>query len=253
MELGLEGKVALVTGASRGIGLAIAARFAGSGARVMISSRKEGALAQAAAAIGDEVAWYATDASDRAGAEACVGACMERFGGLDVLVNSAGVSPHFGPLVEIDEHAESRTLAVNLQAALHWTRLAWRAAMSERGGSVVNVVSVGGLLVERSIGWYDVTKAATIHLTRHLALELGPAVRVNAVAPGLIRTRFSRALWEADEAAIAARLPLRRLGEPEDVADAALFLASDAARWITGQTLVVDGGATILPSGGISG
>lgn len=252
MELGLAGKVALVTGGSRGIGKAIAAGFSHAGARVMISSRKPELLAEAAASIGGEVAWFAADAADRAGAADCVRACCDTFGGLDVLVNNAGTSPHFGPLMELEKTAADKTLQVNLEATLLWTQLAWRAVMAERGGSVVNVASIGGLTVEPSIGWYDVTKAAAIHLTRHLALELGPKVRVNAVAPGLVKTRFSRGLWEASEDPIAARLPLRRLGDPDDVAKSVLFLASEAASWITGQVLVIDGGATVLPSGGIS-
>jgi len=252
MELGLAGKVALVTGGSRGIGKAIAARLAEAGARVMISSRKPEGLAEAAASIGAEVAWFATDAADRAGAAECVQACLDAFGGLDVLVNNAGTSPYFGPLMDLDETRAQKTVQVNLEAMLVWTQLAWKAAMADCGGSVVNLASIGGLTVEPSIGWYDVTKAAGIHLTRHLALELGPKVRVNAIAPGLVRTRFSRGLWEGTEDRIAARLPLRRLGEPDDVAKAALFLASDAASWITGQVLVIDGGATVLPSGGIS-
>lgn len=252
MELGLAGKVALVTGGSRGIGKATAARLAEAGARVMISSRKAESLEEAAASIDGEVAWFAADAADSLAAAECVKACVDTFGGLDVLVNNAGTSPHFGPLMDLDEARARKTLQVNLEATLVWTQLAWRAAMEQSGGSVVNMASIGGLGVERSIGWYDVTKAAAIHLTRHLALELGPKVRVNALAPGLVRTRFSRGLWEGAEQAIAARLPLRRLGDPDDVAKAALFLASDAASWITGQVLVIDGGATVLPSGGIS-
>jgi NAD(P)-dependent dehydrogenase (short-subunit alcohol dehydrogenase family) len=211
MELGLAGKVALVTGGSRGIGKAIAARLAEAGARVMISSRKPEGLAEAAASIGTEVAWFATDAADRAGAAECVQACLDAFGGLDVLVNNAGTSPYFGPLMDLDETRAQKTVQVNLEAML-----VWKAAMAEGGGSVVNLASIGGLTVEPSIGWYDVTKAAGIHLTRHLALELGPKVRVNAIAPGLVKTHFSRGLWEGTEDRIAARLPLRRLGEPDD-------------------------------------
>ena len=212
--------MALVTGGSRGIGKAVAARLSEAGARVMLSSRKPEGLAEAAASIGPDVAWFATDAADRAGAAGCVQACLDTFGGLDVLVNNAGTSPYFGPLMDLDEARRQKTLQVNLEAMLVWTQLAWKAAMSSGGGSVVNMASIGGLTVEPSIGWYDVTKAAAIHLTRHLALELGPKVRVNAVAPGLVRTRFSRGLWEASEDRIAARLPLRRLGEPDDVAKA---------------------------------
>jgi len=252
MELGLSGKVALVTGGSRGIGKAIAARFAEAGAGVMISSRKADALEAAAASIAGEVAWFAANAGDRDAAARCVGATVERFGGLDILVNNAGTSPYFGPLIDIDEARASKTVQVNQDAVLFWTQLAWKASMAERGGSIINMASIGGLSVEPAIGWYNVTKAAVIHLTRHLAVELGPTVRVNAIAPGLVKTDLARALWESGENAIAARLPLRRLGEPDDIAKVALFLASDAAGWITGQTIVVDGGAMVTPTGGVS-
>ncbi len=252
MDLGLGGKVALVTGASRGIGKAIATRFAEAGARVMISSRKADALEEAAASIDGDVAWFVANAGDRDAAAGCVQATVERLGGLDILVNNAATSPYFGPLMGLDEGRAAKTVQVNLDAVLVWTQLAWRAAMAERGGSVINMASIGGLVVEPSIGWYNVTKAGVIHLTHHLAVELGPSVRVNALAPGLIKTDLARALWEAGEEEIARRLPLRRLGEPDDVAKAALFLASDAASWITGQTLVVDGGAMVNPTGGLS-
>jgi NAD(P)-dependent dehydrogenase (short-subunit alcohol dehydrogenase family) len=253
MELRLDGKVALVTGGSRGIGRAIAAGFVDAGARVLLVSRKAEALAEAAGAIGggsDDVAWLAANVGDpEAPAEACA-AATARFGALDILVNNAATNPYYGPLVEIDRSRAEKTLLVNQQAVLAWTQAAWRAAMAEVGGVVLNVSSIGGMSVEPGIGWYNVTKAAVLHLTRQLAYELGPGVRVNALAPGLVRTDLSRALWETHGDLVARRLPMRRLGEPEDVASAALYLASDAAAWITGQVLVVDGGATAMPSGG---
>jgi NAD(P)-dependent dehydrogenase (short-subunit alcohol dehydrogenase family) len=252
MELGLEGKVALITGGSRGIGRAIAARFAEAGAKVMISSRKPEALAEAAASIEGDVTWFAANAGDREGAAACVDATVERLGGLDILVNNAGTSPYFGPLVGLDGPRAAKTVQVNQDAVLVWTQLAWHAAMAEHGGNVINLASVGGLSVEPGIGWYNVTKAAVIHLTRQLAFELAPRVRVNALAPGLVKTDLARRLWERGEKAIADHLPLKRLGEPDDVAKVALFLASDAASWITGQTFVVDGGAMVTPTGGVS-
>ncbi len=252
MELGLTGKVVLVTGGSRGIGKAIAAGFAEAGARVMISSRKAEALAEAAGSIEGDVSWFAANVGDTDAAAACVQATLERLGGLDVLVNNAGTSPHFGGLMDLDAPRAAKTVQVNQDAVLVWTQLAWRAAMAEAGGSVINIASIGGFSVEPGIGWYNVTKAAVIHLTRQLAFELGPGVRVNAIAPGLVKTHLARALWEGAEAAIAARLPLGRLGEPDDIATAALFLASDAASWITGHTLVVDGGAMVTPSGGLA-
>jgi NAD(P)-dependent dehydrogenase (short-subunit alcohol dehydrogenase family) len=176
---------------------------------------------------------------------------MDRFGGLDILVNNAATNPYFGRMIDIDESRVAKTVQVNQQAILVWTQLAWRAAMERSGGSVLNIASVGGMSVEPGIGWYNVTKAAVIHITRQLAYELGPQVRVNALAPGLVRTDFARALWEPAEEMVAKRLPLRRIGEPEDIAGAALFLSSDAAAWITGHVLVVDGGAMAMPSGGI--
>jgi NAD(P)-dependent dehydrogenase (short-subunit alcohol dehydrogenase family) len=254
MDLRLDGQAALVTGGSRGIGLGIARRFAEAGANVMLVSRKADALVAAAASLSGldgEVAWQAANAGDPDAAEACTTATVERFGSLDILVNNAAANPYFGPLIDIDLSRAQKTVQVNQEAALTWTQAAWRGSMQERGGNVINVSSVGALSVEPFIGWYNVTKAAIAHLTRQLAGELGPGVRVNALAPGLVKTDFARALWERAEDAIAARLPLRRLGEPDDIAKAALFLASDAASWLTGHVLVVDGGAMVVASGGI--
>jgi NAD(P)-dependent dehydrogenase (short-subunit alcohol dehydrogenase family) len=254
MELRLDGKVALVTGGSRGIGRAIAARMAEAGARVMLVSRKADALAEAAASMAGldgEVAWRAANAGDPDAAESSVAATVEQFGSLDILVNNAATNPFYGRLVDIDRARAEKTVQVNQLAFLTWTQCAWRASMEAGGGSVINISSVGALAVEPGIGWYNVTKAAVAHLTHQLAGELGPAVRVNALAPGLVKTDFARALWERSEQQIAARLPLRRLGEPDDIAKAALFLASDAASWLTGHVLVVDGGALVVSSGGI--
>ena len=254
MELRLDGKVALVTGGSRGIGRAIASRFAEAGAHVMLVSRKADDLADAARSmdgLGGQVAWQAANAGDPEAAEACVAATVERFGALDILVNNAATNPFFGRLVDIDRSRAEKTVQVNQLAVLTWTQCAWRASMKESGGNVINVSSIGALSVEPGIGWYNVTKAAVAHLTRQLAGELGPGVRVNALAPGLVKTDFARALWERAGDHVAARLPLRRLGEPDDVAKAALFLASDAASWLTGHVLVVDGGALVVTSGGV--
>ncbi len=280
MEIRLDGKVALVTGASRGIGLAIAARMAEAGAAVVLSARKAGELRDAAASLGADpdaaalgggadaaapsaggaggdgahappVGWFAANAGDPDQAEACVGATLARFGRLDVLVNNAATNPHYGPLVEIGAGQAAKTVQVNQYGVLAWTQAAWRAWMAAHGGCVLNVSSVGGLSPEPGMGWYGVTKAAVLHLTRQLASELGPGVRVNAVAPGLVRTRFASVLVEDHGDSVAAHIPLGRLGEPDDVATAALFLCSDAASWITGATLVVDGGALATPSGGV--
>ncbi|HEV2993275.1 MAG TPA: SDR family oxidoreductase [Acidimicrobiia bacterium] len=248
--LRLDGRSALVTGASRGIGRAIAAEFAAAGASVMISSRKSDALEEAASTMTGRVATFPANAGEPDQAEACVQATVDRFGGVDILVNNAATNPYLGPSIDIDLGRYDKTFQVNLRGPLVWTQAAWRASMRDRGGVVLNVASVGGLRGEAAIGIYNVTKAALIHLTKTLAAELAPGVRVNALAPGLVKTDFARALWEPAEDAAAAQVPLQRLGVPEDVAHAALFLASDLASWITGHTLVVDGGALIRSTTG---
>ncbi|HEX6570003.1 MAG TPA: SDR family oxidoreductase [Acidimicrobiales bacterium] len=248
MQVSLDGKVALVTGASRGIGRAIAGAFASAGASVMLSSRKQDALEAAAADIGTgggESAVFAANAGEPDQIAACVAATVERFGRVDVLVNNAATNPYMGRAIDIDLPRFDKTWQVNYRGPVVWAQEVWRASMSDHGGSIINIASVGGLSVEARIGHYNVTKAALIHLTRTLAADLAPGVRVNAIAPGLVKTDMARALWEPAEAAIAARMPLRRLGEPADIANAALFLASDLASWITGQTIVVDGGALL--------
>jgi len=251
----LEGKTAVITGASRGIGLAMADRFLGAGANVMLCSRKADDLAEATAALiaagadSAKVAWQTAHVADAAQAQACLAETVERFGGLDVLVNNAGTNPYFGPMIDIDVPRAQKTFEVNQLAVVMWTSYAVKAGLR---GSVINVASIGGLGVEPGIGWYNVTKAAVLHITRQLAFELAPDIRVNALAPGLVKTQLARALWEGQgEERVAAHIPLRRLGLPDDIATAALFLASDAASWITGQTLVVDGGSTAQPSGGV--
>jgi len=212
----------------------------------MLSSRKADALEAAAATIDGEVAWHVANAGEPADAAACVDATIERFGGLDVLVNNAATNPYMGKTIEIDLPRLDKTIAVNWRGPLVWSQLAWQAAMQERGGTILNVASVGGLSVEPTIGAYNATKAALLHLTRTLAVELAPGVRVNAIAPGLVKTDMARALWEPNEAGFAAHLPMRRLGEPEDIARAAAFLCSDQASWITGTTMIVDGGALLM-------
>jgi NAD(P)-dependent dehydrogenase (short-subunit alcohol dehydrogenase family) len=251
VEITLEGKVALVTGASKGIGRSIAETFAKAGAQVMLSSRKLDALEAVRAGIGKDgdVAVFAANAGEPDQAEAAVQATMDAFGAVDILVNNAATNPYMGANIDIDLPRYDKTFQVNLRGALVWTQAAWRASMKERGGNVINISSVGGLSVEPSIGIYNVTKAALIHLTKTLAAELSPGVRVNAIAPGLVKTDFARALWEPAEERMAKRTPLGRLGEPQDIGSAALFLASDLSSWITGHTLVVDGGAMIRPAG----
>jgi NAD(P)-dependent dehydrogenase (short-subunit alcohol dehydrogenase family) len=241
----MQGKVAVVTGGSRGIGRAIATRFAAEGASVMIASRNENSLRTTASEIAGEVSWTVANAGDPEAAEACLAGTVARYGGVDILVNNAATNPYFGPTVDIDPARAVKTMTVNTLGPLSWIQAAWRAGMCEAGGCVVNIASIGGFTVEPNIGFYNVTKAALIHLTAQLASELGPRVRVNAVAPGLVKTEMARALWEPIETAFSTTLPMRRLGEVYDIASAAFFLASDEAGWITGHTLVVDGGATV--------
>jgi len=253
VELRLDGKTAVITGSSRGIGLAIARRMAEAGANVMLTSRKADALETAAAGLAGldgEVSWYAAHAADPEQAAACVAATVDRFGGLDILVNNAATNPYYGRMIDIDKARAEKTVALNQLGVLLWTQEAYKATMADRGGCVVNLSSIGGLGPEPGIGWYNATKAAVIHVTRQLSYELAPGIRINAVAPGLIKTDLARALWEGREDALAEHIPLHRLGEPDDIAAAVVFLASDAASWITGQVLVVDGGTTMMPSGG---
>lgn len=246
MDFRLDDKVALVTGGSRGIGKATAIAFAEAGARVMIVSRKPEALEQAAAEIGHGCEWFAANTGDAEAAEAAIDATIERLGGLDILVNNAATNPYAGPMIDVDLPRWEKTIQVNLTAPLVWTQLAWRKAMSESGGVVINISSVGGLSTNAVIGVYDLTKSALLHMTEQLGAELGPKVRVNAICPGLIKTDFARLLWEGERGAeIAERYPLKRLGEPEDIAAAALYLASDAGSWITGQKIVLDGGGLV--------
>jgi NAD(P)-dependent dehydrogenase (short-subunit alcohol dehydrogenase family) len=245
----LGGRTAIVTGASRGIGLAIAEALVEGGANVVLTSRKQEAADTAASSLGSERAvGYGAHATDEEAAAACVAFAVERFGAVDILVNNAGTNPAFGPVVDQDHGRFAKTMDVNLWAPVLWTQLAWRAWMAEHGGTVINTASVGGLVVGPNLGIYHVSKAALIHLTKQLALELAPKVRVNAVAPGVVRTRLAEALWKEHEDAVSSVTPLGRIGEPADVASAVAFLASDGASWITGETLVMDGGQMLASS-----
>jgi len=251
VNLRLDGKVALVTGGSRGIGRATAEALVEGGARVMLVARKEETLAATATAIGKGAEYFSANVGAEGAAKSAVTATLDRLGRLDILVNNASTNPYFGPLMEIDSERAERTARVNQWGAVDWTQQAWRAWMSEHGGRVINISSIGGLQPEPNIAWYNGTKAAIIQLTRQMAVELGPGVTVNCVAPGVIKTDLSRAIWEKREEQIAAQIPTRRLGVPEDIAAAVTFLASEMASYITGQTLVVDGGITLGP--GIAG
>jgi NAD(P)-dependent dehydrogenase (short-subunit alcohol dehydrogenase family) len=247
----LKDRVAIVTGASRGIGLGIAAELVRQGARVCVTARGREALDAAVAELGGpDVAIAVPGKSDDAGHQAeAVARTIEAFGSLDMLVNNTGINPVYGPIADVDPVAAAKILAVNVLAPLAWTRRARDAWMGEHGGSVVNVSSVAGVRPSPGIGMYGVSKAALIRLTTELAVELGPRIRVNAVAPAIVKTQFATLLYEGREEQVAAAYPLKRLGVPEDIAGAVAFLLSDQASWITGQTLVLDGGVTL--TGGV--
>ncbi|ATW52049.1 SDR family oxidoreductase [Streptomyces xantholiticus] len=240
--LDLTGRTAVVTGASRGIGLAIAQAIAAAGGNVVLTSRSQEAADAAAAQVGGTALGVGAHAVDEEAAQRCVDLTLERFGSLDILVNNAGTNPAYGPVIDQDHGRFAKTFDVNLWAPVLWTGLATRAWMGEHGGAVVNTASVGGMAFEANIGLYNASKAALIHLTKQLALELSPKVRVNAVAPGVVRTKLAEALWKEHEQAVADSTALGRIGEPADIASAVAFLVSDAASWITGETMVIDGG-----------
>ncbi len=258
MDVSVEGKVALVTGGSRGIGLATALEFARSGAAgVAITSRKaeniEAAKAElvSAGVEPSRVLALAARADDEDAADGAVADTIEFFGACDILVNNAGTNPAPGNLVDVDLGALDKTWAVNLRAPLLWVRAAYRQWMGDKGGSIVNVASIAGLKPSPIMGAYNISKAGLIHMTRQLALELAPSVRVNAVAPAVVKTRLAGALL-VDEDATAAMHPLGRVGEPEDVARLIVYLGSDASDWMTGTTIPIDGGVTGAGSSGIS-
>lgn len=248
------GKNAIVTGASRGIGLAIARRLVSEGARVCITARNEEALRDAVGNLPAGSAIYAVGKADDAEhREATMDLVAAEFGGLDLLVNNAGINPYYGRSIELDLAAARKLIEVNVLGTLAWSQAACKHPDLEfraRQGNIVNLASVAGRLPATGIGLYGVTKAAVIHLTTTLSAELAPEIRVNAVAPAVVKTDFAKALYEGREEEVASTYPLGRLGTPEDVAGAVAFLASADASWVTGQTLTLDGG--LLSSGGIA-
>lgn len=239
------GRVALVTASSRGIGLAIAERLVAEGGQVCVTARKPEHLAEAVQQLGgpERAIGVPGRADDRDHQEAAVAATVAAFGRLDVLVNNVGINPVYGSLDQLDTAVAAKVFAVNVVAALDWTTRARAAGLGRHdGAAVVNVASVAGLHPADGIGLYGVSKAALIQLTRQLAWELAPEIRVNAVAPAVVKTRFATALYEGREEQVSASYPLRRLGRPEDVAAAVAFLAGDDGSWVTGQVLTIDGG-----------
>ena len=249
----LTGKVAIVTGSSRGIGLAIAAALAAHGCKVVISSRKQGACDEVAHAINAEhgegrAIAVAANISDKAALQNLVDETRRQFGRIDILVCNAASNPYYGPMAGISDD-QFRKILENNVIANHWLISMAAPEMLERGaGSIIIVSSIGGLTSSTMIGAYNISKAADFQLARNLAAEFGPkGVRVNCIAPGLVKTDFARALWEDPHTlkAVTKTTPLRRIGEPHEIAGAAVYLASPASTFMTGQAMIVDGGATI--------
>lgn len=239
-------RVAIVTGASRGIGLGVAQALVDRGDRVCITGRNVEPLAEAAASLGERAIYVAGKAHDPEHREETVKRTLEAFGRIDYLVNNVGTNPVFGPTIELDPAAMRKILDINLVATFEWTQSVYQAWMRQHGGAVVNISSVAGLRPAPGIGAYGMSKAALIYLTEQLALELGPNVRVNAVAPAVVKTKFARALYEGREEEVIRAYPAGRLGEPADVGHTVAFLLSEQASWITGHTVTLDGGATLV-------
>lgn len=243
-----DGTLALVTAASRGIGYAVAERLISEGARVVITARKEDALRDAAERLGPN-AFFVAGRADNPEHRAAVFARIRELGPLDLLVNNVGINPVYGPVFDIDTAAARKILEVNVIGAVDWTRDAVAAGLREQRGAIVNIASIAGVSPSPGIAFYGVSKAALINLTSQLAYELAPEIRVNAVAPAIIKTDFAKALYEGREAEVAAQFPLARLGVAADVAGPVAFLLSEDAAWITGRTIVIDGGGSLRPVG----
>ena len=247
----LSGKVAVVTGSTKGIGRAIATALAEHGARTVVSSRDAGRVAETAEALraaGHDATGIACNIGRKDELQALVDGSRTAYGRIDILVANAAINPHYGPSMTVPDDIFAKVMSSNIQSNLWLAQMVEPEMRARRDGVIIIVSSIGGLRGSDVIGTYNVSKAADMQLARNLAVELGPRnIRVNCIAPGLVKTDFARALWDDPEFAeprIAAT-PLRRLGEPEDIAGAAVYLASAAARWMTGQTIVVDGGVTV--------
>ncbi|MBI4788396.1 MAG: glucose 1-dehydrogenase [Chloroflexi bacterium] len=252
VEFGLGGKVAIVTGASQGIGEAIAVAFAQAGARVVVSSRKLESIAKVAQEIesaGGQAIAIQAHMGYMDQVKSLVAQTLDKWERVDIIVNNAGTNPHFGPILTADEGQFEKILDINLKGYFRLAQAVVPQMKEQGGGKIINVASIAGLRPPHKMGVYGISKAGDIMLTQVLARELGPYnIQVNAIAPGIVQTKFSRALWEDAElmARHEANVPLRRIGTPEDVTGAALYLASSASDWVTGTVLVVDGGANLI-------
>jgi NAD(P)-dependent dehydrogenase (short-subunit alcohol dehydrogenase family) len=247
----LTGKVAIITGASRGIGQAIAERYAEAGAKVVLSSRKQDgldAVAEGIRAKGGEALPIAAHNGEKAALQNLAKAALDAYGRIDILVNNAATNPHFGTLLEAEDSMWQKTLEVNLMGNVWLTQAVVPSMRANGGGKIVNIASVNGLRPGRMQGIYSITKAGVISLTQTLAMELGSDnIQVNAIAPGLVKTKFARAIWENETilGEMIQRTPAGRIGEPDDIAGIALYLAAPASSFTTGQVFVVDGGVTV--------
>lgn len=250
-EFDLTGKVAIITGASRGIGQAIAEYYAEAGAKVVVSSRKQDGLDAVVKSIrdrGGQAVGIATHNGDKAALQALTQKTLDTYGRVDILVNNAATNPHFGALLDAEDSLWQKTIEVNIMGTVWLTQTVVPYLRQNGGGKIINVASINGLRPGRLQGIYSMTKAALISLTQTLAMELGiDNIQVNAIAPGLVKTRFARAIWENDMLLnqIMERTPAGRIGEPEDITGIALYLASPASAYTTGQVFVVDGGVTV--------
>ncbi|MEP7349364.1 MAG: SDR family oxidoreductase [Sphingorhabdus sp.] len=247
--MGVEGgAVAIVTGGSRGIGRQVAEQLLADGWNVCITGRKQDSLDAAVAEMdaGERLLAVAGRAQDAQHQQDVVSRLMERWGRIDGLVNNAATSPYLGDLVDASAEQIERGFATNFIAPWSWIKHVYDAHMREHGGSIVNVASIGGTYPVPRVGVYNVTKAAVIHMTKQMGLEMAPKVRINAVAPATIKTDFAKAKYEGREQEVADQYPLQRLGTPEEVAEAVVMLLEGKLGWMTGQTLILDGGASLI-------
>ena len=252
VDFSLQGKVAIVTGASQGIGEAIAIAYAQAGAKVVVSSRKLESVAKVAQEI-EKLGCEAFAVQAHMGypdqVKALVAQALDKWGRVDIIVNNAGTNPHYGPVLTADEGQFEKILDINLKGYFRLAQAVFPHMKAQGSGKIINIASVAGLHPPHNMGVYGISKAGDIMLTQVMARDLGQYnIQVNAIAPGIIKTKFSRALWEDEElmARYEANVPLKRLGRSEDVCGAALYLASPASDWVTGTVMVVDGGATLL-------